>query len=528
MRQLFMLFVLLCAMNSAHAADAERVAHWKFDGNADDAGKEQLNGKATGRVEFFDSPVGGTGQLLSLNGVDAFVRMEKGLHLGNADFSISVWVLVLEARNTAVLADGAIRLRLQADGAVALETSAGNIRSGPGRIIPGQWVHVVASVHRADAGGASKLFINGTSAASGDIKAAALDSEKPLQFGKLDDGKLFNGLLDDISIYRSALSDEQVAALTDTGLPWLRAKPHLKTPFAAKFALEPDDTVLFIGGENLSAASNVGCLETFMTASASGRAYFRNMAWEGDSVFEQWRIVNFGSWQSQFERTGASVLLVQFGQMESLQGASGLPAFTAAYEKLLDAFSRRTQRIIVLSPPPFGPTTVLGVNSDARNTDLKVYGEAMRAIAVQRKFLYVDLFTALQASIKEDAGLTRDSVQLTDRGQRVMAQAIAQQLAIGDFGAVKIASDGSFEDPSLENLRQTIGVKNKLWMNYSRPNNWAFLNGDRVQVPSSRDHVDARVRWFPAEVQQYPALILRQEQKIEQMRVQYKPAGRTK
>ena len=57
--------------------------------------------------------------------------------------------------------------------------------------------------------------------------------------------------------------------------------------------------------------------------------------------------------------------------------------------------------------------------------------------------------------------------------------------------------------------------KNRLWIRYWRPTNWAFMNGDRVSQPSSRDDVDRRIRWLPAEVQQFSAMIAREEQKIE-------------
>lgn len=46
----------------------------------------------------------------------------------------------------------------------------------------------------------------------------------------------------------------------------------------------------------------------------------RTLAWEGDTVFEQWRDVNFPGIAQQLEQVGASAVLVQFGQMESLGG----------------------------------------------------------------------------------------------------------------------------------------------------------------------------------------------------------------
>ena len=52
-----------------------------------------------------------------------------------------------------------------------------------------------------------------------------------------------------------------------------------------------------------------------------------------------------------------------------------------------------------------------------------------------------------------------------------------------------------------EQLRQKILKKNRYWMRYWRPTNWAFLYGNRQQTASSRDHRDASFRWFPEEVQ---------------------------
>ena len=52
-----------------------------------------------------------------------------------------------------------------------------------------------------------------------------------------------------------------------------------------------------------------------------------------------------------------------------------------------------------------------------------------------------------------------------------------------------------------ESLRQTILRKNFLWQQFWLPTNWAFLYGNRQTQPSSRDHNDPALRWFPEEVQ---------------------------
>jgi hypothetical protein len=69
------------------------------------------------------------------------------------------------------------------------------------------------------------------------------------------------------------------------------------------------------------------------------------------------------------------------------------------------------------------------------------------------------------------------------------------------------------DDPA-EKLRQRIAKKNRLWFNYWRVQNWAFLAGDRTEQPSSRDHVDRTKRWFPAEREQFLPLIDAKEEEI--------------
>ena len=68
-----------------------------------------------------------------------------------------------------------------------------------------------------------------------------------------------------------------------------------------------------------------------------------------------------------------------------------------------------------------------------------------------------------------------------------------------------------------EQLRQLIVAKNRLWFHYYRPQNWAFLAGDRTNQPSSRDHIDRNKRWFPEELEQFLPLIAAKEQEIAKL-----------
>jgi hypothetical protein len=68
--------------------------------------------------------------------------------------------------------------------------------------------------------------------------------------------------------------------------------------------------------------------------------------------------------------------------------------------------------------------------------------------------------------------------------------------------------------------------KNQLWFNYWRPQNWAFLGGDRITQPSSRDHRDPKVRWFPAEMEKYRPLIQAKEMEMENIAAQVRGGTR--
>ena len=53
-------------------------------------------------------------------------------------------------------------------------------------------------------------------------------------------------------------------------------------------------------------------------------------------------------------------------------------------------------------------------------------------------------------------------------------------------------------------LLALIIAKNRLWFDYWRPQNWAFLAGDRTAQPSSRDHVDPEQTLVPARARAVP------------------------
>lgn len=238
-----------------------------------------------------------------------------------------------------------------------------------------------------------------------------------------------------------------------------------------KFELKENEVVVFTGQTNLvreqKAAELEGWLASVYTAK---KPRFRSMAWEGDTVYEQWRDLNFGSWKGQLDSAGATTVIAQFGQVESFDGAAKVPAFTAAYHKLLDEFAARTPRLVLLSPMPFEkPLAIHAPDLTRRNADVKAYADAIRDIAKQRGAVYVDLFTPLRWRPADAPRLTDNGLHLNKEGLKVVAGLIAEALGAG-----------AEPQADLSALRTAIIEKNRLFFDCWRPANWSFVYGDRV------------------------------------------------
>ena len=262
----------------------------------------------------------------------------------------------------------------------------------------------------------------------------------------------------------------------------------------ADFKLRPGDTVALVGGANFERTRFNAHLQTLLLASPGAAPLrLRNLAWEGDTVFEQWRDVNFPGIAQQLEQVGATAVLVQFGQMESLGGAEKLPAFVLAYEKLLSQIEHASRRVVLVSPLPFEhPRRALLPDLTRHNADAKRYADAVRDLAARRGLPFVDLFNPLGGRPKDGSSLTDNGLHLNERGHEVVADEIVRQLGI---------PSGPLASPA--RLRAAALEFERLWFDASRPMNWDFLHGAHTNVPFSRSWQDGNQRVFPDEMKEF-------------------------
>jgi hypothetical protein len=332
-------------------------------------------------------------------------------------------------------------------------------------------------------------------------------------------------------------------------LVFLLALVAITRPFAraAEPFFKPGDVVAFVGGEDMVVAAELGYLETLIQlALPDHKLKFRSLAREGDTVFEQRRDLNYPKLEDQLDKIGATVVICQFGQMESLMAMGDLSKdkrdlkdakdarnadvplvpsvpsvpenadatrkakvaeFVAAYEKLIGRLKGKEgkRRVVVHRPvdfelylrpiPPAGSQNRLKEHEATR----KMFDAHVEALS--NFSAYEGPPSVVYASPDE---LTRDSVHPNDLGYWREATRLGLMLENGDQTSVSFRTKRNGLPSDLLNL---VRAKNRLWFHYYRPQNWAFLAGDRTNQPSSRDHLDPSKRWFPEELEKFVPLI---------------------
>ncbi len=279
-----------------------------------------------------------------------------------------------------------------------------------------------------------------------------------------------------------------------------------------RFELGRGDVVVFVGGTNMLHLQQAGYVEAMLTHEfAAARPRFRDLSWEADTVFhqgtviERWRedghgdLDGLGNLEEQLRRLGATVVIAQFGRLESLAGVEGLEEFIEAYQQLIDTFQKQSRRVVLVTPTPFEkPPTALIPDLSQRNADLNRYVTAIASIAAQRELLCIDLFT------HAEPGLTDNGMHIRPASQAYVAREIIRQLGLRRS-----------DDTDLAFLRQAVIEKHRLWYDYWRPSNWKLLYGDDAErqfTRGGRDHIAFKEEW-----KQLLPLISKAEQRVWQI-----------
>ncbi|HLX64805.1 MAG TPA: family 16 glycoside hydrolase [Planctomycetota bacterium] len=294
----------------------------------------------------------------------------------------------------------------------------------------------------------------------------------------------------------------------------IKPAPKLAPYTIGKFEIAPNEVIVFAGPENMVAEQRSGWIETALTLFGSDKKpRFRHMGWEGDTVYRQNRMENYGTWKSNLDAVDATAVVAWFGQIEAFEEKPAAE-FKAAYAKLLDEFAKRTPRIVILSPTAFARPVFhpLAPDNRPRNALVAQYAQAARELAEERGYAYIDLVGSVDRKINTRDGFHFDSTF-------DVAVEIYKQLAGGDTakaqGQLMILA---------KRLRSEIVEKNRLWFDAWRCSNWAFAYGDRTTQPfaTASDKFPA----FVDDLKRYRPLIANADARIYAVLLENEPPAR--
>lgn len=204
--------------------------HWSF---------EEPKGKLEGNAKFVDSPFG---KALSVDGEQSALVIPRGpeMNVGEGDFTVAAWIHPNQLRRGGIVGLGAYnwahgwyldmpdnRGQLRIETAGPDTASNGGVQTPQGVIRANAWQHVAAVVRRGAKD--STIYVNGYPVAAGQVGKANLDNPKvDLHVGRIPGAARFRGEIDDVRIYRRALSDAEIQGLIEPGRQF--ATPPVEKP----------------------------------------------------------------------------------------------------------------------------------------------------------------------------------------------------------------------------------------------------------------------------------------------------------
>ena len=260
------------------------IAYWGFDdGTAKDLSGNDNHGQCEGDVLFgVESAHVNLAAAIDFNGSSAFIKVPE---LGKFKQStIEAWIKI-EELNWRTLKDagyltsifstdsfgaGNHHLNVQLNFSIEQAIAGGgpnNIVTQKGSLGIGNWVHLVSTYDSLN-GGYGAVYINGKKVQSGNHAASPVASFGAAQIGAWGGRRKFNGKMDEVAIYGTALSESQIRAHYEASkAPPIKGHeadggPHIVEGFSGI-----EGKVVTVNGEELSGNLSFGNAKrnSFMT-----------------------------------------------------------------------------------------------------------------------------------------------------------------------------------------------------------------------------------------------------------------------
>ncbi len=151
------------------------------------------------------------------------------MNVGDGDFTVTAWINPHELKQGGIVCLGEYNYTHgwyfdmpDNRGILRIETMNadrqlnGVVQSQPGILRTHQWQHVAAVVKRGE--NQTRLYVNGYQVAVGTIQGANLDNPtKDLHIGRIQASHGFRGEIDDVRLYRRALTESELEAIIEPG-----------------------------------------------------------------------------------------------------------------------------------------------------------------------------------------------------------------------------------------------------------------------------------------------------------------------
>ncbi len=275
----------------------------------------------------------------------------------------------------------------------------------------------------------------------------------------------------------------------ETAQKLMKPAPRPKKPPLpeSKLPLEfvTGERVAFVGNTTAERMSLYGHFETMLhLRHKDKRLVVRNFGFPADEVGQRQRSNDYTHLDDPLTAFNPDTFLCFFGWNESFKGPDGVKKFQADYEKFLDEYARKYPRDDEKSPPRFVLVSPIAFENTGdkflpdgkkENAHLKLYADAVKAVADKRKLAFVDVFTPTLAAFEKGGGkLTVGGFQMTEAGDKVLGAALFKGL----FGADPEGKTGTSE---FEKVR--AAVIDKAWhhsQDYRMVNGWYVYGGRRT------------------------------------------------
>ncbi len=207
-------------------SDHSFMGHWEMNGDASDSSLYANHGNVHGSPVW--EPSQHSGGSMIFDGIDDYIEIEgyKGI-TGRQSRTVSAWIktssvsgVIVSWGNHSSKGNKWI-VRIDDTGSLRAEVSGGHIYGTTDLTVDDQWHHIAVVLDSDGSPDISEvqLYVDGQPESVAGVKAAPIDtaSDQNVTIGIYHAGSdpFFNGMIDDMRVYRRALTEEEIQELAE-------------------------------------------------------------------------------------------------------------------------------------------------------------------------------------------------------------------------------------------------------------------------------------------------------------------------